>query len=322
MQLFGGLIRLVSMDDPRLLSNDELLRRLERFVEEERERLHSFLAWLGEVDRRKCLEDLGYSSTFDYCIRRLKLSHDEAYRRIHAARAAVLRPQILSAVADGQLTLTAVTKIAPFVRRFDAPDIISRAEGKTARQLEEMLAPLRPEPEKRDCVRVIAVAPSGPAGKTPALRVTFGFQGSMALRDALDRIRELLSHKFPKGGYDEVLLEVAKDYLQRHDPQKGLPGRLPSVKGGSSIPAEVRREVWKRDGGCCSYAPVGGVACGTRRFLEFDHIKPRALGGKNTVANLRLLCRAHNDSERRRILGERWYAGATWLPAAGPPGRS
>lgn len=312
------------MDDPKSLSNEQLIGRLEGFVEEERERLHSFLAWLGEVDRRKFLEKRGFRSTFDYCVRRLKLSEDEAYRRITAARAAVLRPQILSGLADGGLTLSAVSRIAPFVRRSDAPEIIARAEGKTARELDEILAPMRPEPEKRDFVRVIAVRPSEPglAGTPPALRATFGFQGSIELRDALERIRELLSHKFPKGGYDEVLLEVAKDYLQRHDPQKGLPGRLPPVKGGASIAAGVRRAVWKRDGGCCSYAPAGGVACGTRRFLEFDHIKPRALGGKDTVENLRLLCRAHNDSERRRILGERWYAGTTWLRAAGPPGRS
>jgi hypothetical protein len=311
------------MDDPKLLSNDELLGRLERFVEEERARLYSFLSWLGEADRRKLLEDRGYTSTFDYCVRRLKLSEDEAYRRIHAARAAVMRPQILSALADGQLTLSAVTKIAPFVRRFDAPDIISRAEGKSARQLDEMLAPLRPEPEKRDFVRVIAVSPSGPglAGATPRLRVYFGFQGSIALRDALDRIRELLSHKCPKGGYDEVLLEVAREYLERHDPQKELPGRLSPVKGGSSIAAGIRRAVWARDAGRCSFVAAGDVRCETRRFLEFDHVKPRALGGEDSSANLRLLCRAHNDSERRRILGERRYAGTTWSLSGGPPGR-
>lgn len=313
------------MDDPKTLSNEELLGRLERFVEEERERMHSFLSWLGEADRRKCLEDLGYTSTFDYCVRRLKLSHDEAYRRIHAARASVTRPQILSALADGQLTLTAVSKLAPFVHRFDASDIIARAEGKTSRELEEMLAPLRPEPEKKDLVRVIAVPPSGAglAGATPKLRAAFSFQGSMALRAALERIRELLSHKFPNGSYDEVLFEVAEDYLKRHDPQRGRQGRLPPVRGGSSISAGIRRAVWARDGACCSFVGPTGVRCESRRFLEFDHVRPRALGGKDTVSNLRLLCRAHNDAERRRILGDRRYAGATWAALSeGSPGRS
>ncbi|MBI2387092.1 MAG: HNH endonuclease [Elusimicrobia bacterium] len=292
------------MDDPRSLSSEELLARLDRFVEEERERLHSFLSWLGEADRRKLPEEWGYSSTFDFCIRRLKLSEDESYRRIHAARATVSRPELLSALADGQLSLSAVSKIAPFVHRPDAPEIISRAEGKSARQIDEMLAPLRPEPERRSSVRVVAVASGSGTDGAPVLRVDFSFRGPLALREAIDRARQLLGHKCPSGAIDEILLEIARDYLARHDPEKGLPGRLSPVKGGSSLPARVRRSVWARDGARCAYIGTTGVRCLARRSLEVDHVKPRALGGTDEIGNLRLLCRAHNDSERRRILGE------------------
>jgi hypothetical protein len=311
------------MDDPGLLSNDELLTKLEHYVEQERDRLHSFLAWLGEADRRKLLEGRGYTSTFDYCVRRLKLSEDEAYRRIHAARAAVVRPELLSALADGELSLSAVSKIAPYVHREDAPVIISRIAGKTAREIDGILAPLRPEPEKRDAIRIVAVLnPSAEPLAVAELRVDFNFRGSPALRSAIERIRELLTHKYPRGRLDEVLMEVANDYLKRHDPQEGLPGRASPVKGGSSIPAGIRRIVWARDGARCSYVGPAGVRCLSRRFLELDHVKPRALGGPDEVENLRLLCRPHNDSERRRILGDRRYAGATWPASAGPPGSS
>src|SRR4051812_11534537 len=109
------------VDHVRRLTDDELLARLERFVEDERERLSDFLAWLGEVDRRNVPVERGYSSTFDYCVRRLKLSEDESYRRIHAARATVARPELLSAMQEGSLSLSAVSKIAPHVARADAP---------------------------------------------------------------------------------------------------------------------------------------------------------------------------------------------------------
>jgi hypothetical protein len=308
------------MDDPRTLSDQQLLTRLETFVEEERERLHSFLAWLGEVDRRKALEGRGYSSTFDYCVRRLKLSEDEAYRRITAARAAVARPEILSAMAGGHLSLSAVSRIAPHVRRPDALEIIARAEGKTARQIDEMLAPLGIVPEKRDVIRAVTVAAQGTSG-TSELRADFSFRGSPELRDAIARIREILSHRCPGGGLDELLLVIARDYLERHDPQKGLPGRLAPVKGGSSIPAGIRRAVWARDGARCSYIGTTGVRCISRRFLEMDHVKPRALGGGDSIGNLRLLCRPHNDSERRRILGEGGGASRTLSEARrGSPG--
>ena len=214
---------MIDMEDTLRLSDDALLERLDRLAQEERERLPFFIACLGEADRRKLPEDRGYASTFDYCVRRLKLSEDEAYRRIQAARAAVARPQILAALADGQLSLTAVSKIAPHVRREDAPEIIARAEGKSTREIVELLAPLSPELEKKDRMRTISVvAPSENNQDSPAIRprVDFSFQGSPALRDAIVRAKELLSNKFPFGGMDDVLLEIVQDYLERHDPQR------------------------------------------------------------------------------------------------------
>ena len=46
------------------------------------------------------------------------------------------------------------------------------------------------------------------------------------------------------------------------------------------IPVAVRREVWRRDDGCCSYVdPHSGRRCGSRYRLEIDHVVPFALGG-------------------------------------------
>ncbi|HEX4049035.1 MAG TPA: HNH endonuclease signature motif containing protein [Elusimicrobiota bacterium] len=296
------------MDDPSALSDDQILAALERFARDERERLPWFIACLGEGDRRKVFEDRGYSSTFDYCVRRLKPREDEACRRIQAARASVSRPELLSSMAGGHLTLTAVSRLAPHVRRKDAPEIIARAEGKSMREVDALLAPLCPEPVRRDRVRSIAVAmPVENGNGIPAsrARVEFSFQGSLELRDAIERAEELLSNKFPFGGISDVLSEVVRDYLRRHDPQKALDfvGTAPA-KGRSTIPTAVRRVVWSRDGGRCSFMGPGGIRCGSRRMIGIDHRKPRALGGTDRIENLRLLCRPHNDAERRRLLGE------------------
>lgn len=296
------------MDDPKDLTDEELLGRLERFADDERERLAAFLACLGEADRRNVPVKMGYSSTFDYCVRKLKLSEDESYRRIHAARAMTSRPELLSAMKGGYLSLSAVSKIAPHVDRVDAPEIISRAEGKTTRELEDMLAPLTPESPKRDRIRTVAVeaANEGDAGAPEVLkRVEFSFHGSPALRESIERAKDLLAHKFPFGEMEHVLFEVVEYYLEKHDPQTTLSlGRIVPVKGSSSIAATVRRAVWARDGGRCTYVGPDGILCQTRRMLEIDHRIPRALGGLDTVENLRLLCRPHNDAERRRVLGE------------------
>ncbi len=66
------------------------------------------------------------------------------------------------------------------------------------------------------------------------------------------------------------------------------------------IPATVKREVWCRDGGRCSYVdPHSGRRCGSRFLLELDHIVPFALGGSAEPGNLRVLCAAHNRFRHR-----------------------
>ena len=66
------------------------------------------------------------------------------------------------------------------------------------------------------------------------------------------------------------------------------------------IPAPVRREVWRRDGGRCSYLdPHSGRRCGSRFLLELDHIVPFALGGSAEPGNLRLRCAAHHRFRHR-----------------------
>lgn len=57
-----------------------------------------------------------------------------------------------------------------------------------------------------------------------------------------------------------------------------------------SIPSEVRRAVWERDGGRC-------VACDAQFDLQYDHVIPVALGGATTLDNLELLCGACNRAK-------------------------
>jgi hypothetical protein len=76
------------------------------------------------------------------------------------------------------------------------------------------------------------------------------------------------------------------------------------------LPAAVKREVWQRDQGRCTFvSPTTGKRCQSEHRLEVDHIHPFALGGTSREAeNLRLLCFAHNQFEARRRFGEQRFA--------------
>jgi hypothetical protein len=61
------------------------------------------------------------------------------------------------------------------------------------------------------------------------------------------------------------------------------------------IPTEVKRAVWKRDGGKC-------VTCGATNELHFDHIIPWSRGGSSIVSdNVQLLCARHNIAKHAKI---------------------
>jgi hypothetical protein len=77
------------------------------------------------------------------------------------------------------------------------------------------------------------------------------------------------------------------------------------------VPARVRRAVCERDGERCTFVdPATGRRCSERRFLEFEHIEPYALGGPATADNLTLVCGAHNALFARRAFGERYVEAA------------
>ena len=147
---------------------------------------------------------------------------------------------------------------------------------------------------------------------TYSLRVTV----DAALQKDIEELKALLSHKIPNGDVTAVVREAVQCALEKHRKRKGAaePSRKrkspaaakPAKKTGGGrqpISAAVRREVWKRDEGRCTWRGPDGQRCGSTWQVELDHIRPAALGGPSTVENLRLLCRAHNALSAEHAFG-------------------
>src|SRR5262249_46550834 len=83
---------------------------------------------------------------------------------------------------------------------------------------------------------------------------------------------------------------------------------LRASSGSRHAPAQVKREVWKRDGGQCTYVSESGRRCEARGDVEFDHVKEFARGGETTVDDLRLRCRGHNQHVAERTFGAGFMA--------------
>ena len=159
------------------------------------------------------------------------------------------------------------------------------------------------------------LASQSPAGEWQAVmplsleRVRIGFDAALALMRLIERARLILRHKYPEGRLEDILRESLEILIDRKDPQKRLapkegelvgelapePRFLTAWRGGRYIPARVKRAVWQRDDGRCTWRFEDGEICGSRDALEFDHFRPFAKGGRSDDArNVRLLCRMHN----------------------------
>ena len=306
------------------LSDDALEARLHQLVKAERESTAEVLACLGEFDARSLAVKRGTASTFVYAVMKLKYAEGAAYRRLYAARAARLYPEILSYVRDGSLSLSVITLIQPHLTRDNASRVIARMQGKTKREADRLLAEVAPQPDVPDMIKLLPAGggygqtvgptlnadPRGPAEivrPTAPARYLFRFSGDEGFWKGVRRLRELLSHRYPEGKVEQLLGETVLFYLDANDPLRKEPAKpRASDPHARRPPQSVKDAVARRDGGRCAFIGPDGSRCAETRWLDYDHIEPWSLGGaSNTAENIRLLCGPHNQLERERRLGPR-----------------
>jgi hypothetical protein len=87
------------------------------------------------LDARRLYLGAGCASLFAYCTRVLHLSEHAAYGRIEAARAARRFPSLLEGLAEGELTLTAVGLLAPYLTPENVASVLQDARHKSVAPL-------------------------------------------------------------------------------------------------------------------------------------------------------------------------------------------
>jgi hypothetical protein len=165
-------------------------------------------------------------------------------------------------------------------------------------------------------------AQTGSSAESAAERFVLQVTIDKSTRDKLQYLQALLSHAVPKADLAQVLDRALDMAIQQAEKQKlGNASRLRKSSRGSGlhqarrslgqdrekreryVPAPVRRAVWERDQGQCTFVSANGKRCESRMFLEFDHMDPVARGGTATLERTRIRCRAHNQYEAECVFG-------------------
>jgi hypothetical protein len=219
-----------------------------------------------------------------------------------------------------------VAELAP---KPDAPSVMRKlpeAPGRPARAEVPLGAELRPDgvgPSSRlcrdsveswDCGSREAGAPgaiaSEPARPVPApvveplapARYKVQFTASAALHGKLKRLKELMRSSVPDGDLAAVIEAAVTEKLERLEARRFAKTKAPrkSVQqtdlapSSRRIPAAVRRSVYERDQGRCTYVDDRGRRCSSHERLEFHHQEAYGRGGDHSPENIRLVCRTHN----------------------------
>jgi hypothetical protein len=325
------------------LSDVDLVRSLKTLIGHERDATAQVVAHLAELDTREVHLREGFGSLYIYCRDALGLSEWESYNRIEVARTARRFPVIIDMLADGTVHLTAIRLLAPHLKPDNHRALLESARGKTKLQIQEIVARMAPKPDVATSIRrvtpaslspvsLLPVSPplpiagpremplpdtSAPAAPSPVhatvaplspdrykLQVTIGGETLEKLRCAQD----MLGHTLPSGNeaavLDRALTTLLVDLTKKKFANTSKPRPSRGTKWGDP-PAAIQRAVWVRDLGRCGFVGTGGHRCNERRFIEFHHLDPKALGGEASVDNVELRCRRHNDYEGRLWFGKR-----------------
>ncbi|MFN8588750.1 MAG: HNH endonuclease [Candidatus Eisenbacteria bacterium] len=227
-------------------------RRLEEVDLEEKARLAEGLALIALMDARGDYLEAGFSCMQRYCMERLRMSEEQAQRRIRAARLGRAFPVVFERLADGRLTVTNACELAPVLTSENAEMLLAAAEYQPKLQVRRMVAdatraqsakPMTTEPEPRQSSDAVAAnaapaptlaelcgtpAPDAPLTESAPARVNSHVRGRVfeteagahglrvELTDeefaAFQQARDLLSHVVRNGDPAVVVARALAHY--------------------------------------------------------------------------------------------------------------
>ena len=275
-----------------------------------------------------------------YVRKALGYSEPQTSERVSAMRLMRLVPEIKENLKAGKLTLTSTLQLAYFARREKlSPEktvsVMENIVGKSKREVEKVLLGLQtvavPKP---DSVKTLSPDSSRLAFDAdeefmqlmerikqikgnPALNLQELFK--ITMKEFVDR-RKPKPPNPPRSKQIVLQRQAAPQKQTARYNKTGLrPAevsasflktvKLTSPKANSAyispyISVAARAAVRERSKDRCEYIfPLTNHRCESRSALQFDHVHPRALGGKSEFQNIRHFCRTHNLLAASQIFG-------------------
>ena len=266
--------RLVAMDFSQT-SHHDLEQHLIKVLKRESNLVADSIEVMLEIHRRKLHLMRGFSSLPEYCIKVFHMTENQAWKRSQAVHAISIFPNLLQDLKKGHIHLSNLALISSKITPENAKELAEAAKSLSKRQLESFI-------HKK-------------FQKAPETRPLTLYLGE----DSWHHWNQICQDH--PGISETKVLDILMNAFQLK------PTEVPAVtspgKSTRYIPDTLRQAVFGRDRGRCQFRSPDGQQCYQTKNLEIDHIVPIGMGGKTSIDNLRLLCRAHNQLHADQCFG-------------------
>jgi hypothetical protein len=323
----------------KAISNEELIAKTENEIRVERASTLKIIKLFQEIYDRKLYLDRGFPSFYEMATKHFGYCAGSAMRRINAMKLVREMPQFEKQIESGELRLSVAADVQSFFyheAKIERPyslnakiELVESCLGKSRKEAELEFARRNPEREKRETSYAVS---------EDRLRVSFSISKDLNVK--LNQLKDLLSHVDPNMTTEHLLERLAELGLDKYDPQRKAaraktrlskrakalsvdkttlyenassnsisespnrptapPTSAAEVKRTRCIPANEKHQVSHDNGGCTYRDEQTGRRCGSKQFLQLDHITPFAQNGANSAENLRWMCGAHNRHRYQR----------------------
>ena len=184
------------------LTDQELTSKLKSLRTEECTLLRVILEHIAEIDKRKFFLGMGHRSLFEYLVEEIGYSEGSAQRRIDAARAMQLMPEIGNRIETGALHLMQISKMQKICREMETEKQTKVALAKRREVLEKIAGLGEKETDlvlAKEFGRKIEIAETQRIQRDESVRVELTF--TKEEMDLLKRAQALLS----KGNLKETV---------------------------------------------------------------------------------------------------------------------
>src|SRR5439155_756634 len=147
---------------------------------------------LIELDKRGFYRELGYSSLFDFCTRKLHYSESSAYRRISAARSIAKHPELIDLFLEGRVTLCSISAAS---KSFKTRESLSlEIADKSKREVEALVARDKPVTKPREVIKPLVVEKATVSNVAPEERYKIQFSVTKEVYDKFKEAKNILSN--------------------------------------------------------------------------------------------------------------------------------